>query len=325
MIYHNEENNDAGQICAVLESNKISFKKFSLNQTDSGSIKKFNSFFTPSGLLEKTQRYADSRGKINQINTGQLTGNLTHLLVLSSLSKNWLDFLAGFSYGSRIPVLIYGQDAITGISEEFASCFVFLKTADSLQRFFEAENLIFKKQEAAKKIIKAQETLLGMGVPVTAESFAQCAAEGRIQEISYFLDAGFSPNIRNKAGIPLLNIAARNGNREATRFLIKANASLDLQADDRGSTALIDAVMGKHCEIVLELIGAGADLDLKTKDGQTALIVAVGAGDEKIVEALLKAGADPDISDSLGVSAKKYASLFKKEALIALFEAYAAR
>jgi ankyrin repeat protein len=52
--------------------------------------------------------------------------------------------------------------------------------------------------------------------------------------------------------------------------------------------------------------------------------VAVGAGNEKLVEILLKAGADPDISDSLGVSARKYAALFHKEPIVKLFETYAA-
>jgi len=69
-----------------------------------------------------------------------------------------------------------------------------------------------------------------------------------------------------------------------------------------------------------DLIEAGAALDIQSKDGQTALIVAVGTGDTVTIEALLKAGANPDISDNLGLSARKYAALFRNNSLIALFD-----
>jgi ankyrin repeat protein len=71
------------------------------------------------------------------------------------------------------------------------------------------------------------------------------------------------------------------------------------------------------------LIKAGTNLDVKDKNGQTALIVAAGASMEKMVELLLKAGANPDIPDSLGVSARKYATLFKNKDILALFKTFA--
>jgi len=162
-----------------------------------------------------------------------------------------------------------------------------------------------------------------MGIPVTAESLANCAGDSSIREVSLFLAAGFSPDTRNKFGVPLLSIAARRGNHEIVRFLINAGSQLNLQADDRGTSALMDSVMSKKYDILTDLIKAGANVNIKSKDGQTALVVAVGSGDEKFTEALLKAGADPDISDSLGTSARKYALLFHKESIISLFNTYA--
>jgi ankyrin repeat protein len=72
-----------------------------------------------------------------------------------------------------------------------------------------------------------------------------------------------------------------------------------------------------------DLIAAGADINLKSRDGQSALIIAVGLNDEESVEILLKAGADADEPDSLGASARTYAGLFKDPAILALFKAYA--
>ena len=247
----------------------------------------------------------------------------THVLIVSPIAQRWLDFLAGFSYGSHLPLLVYGKEAIAAIPVEFATFFRPLNTAKSLEEYFEAENEAFEKWKAASEILKARDALLQMGIPVTGEALATCAGEGSIREVSLFLAAGFSPDTRNKTGVPLLNIAARKGNWEILRLLIQSGAQLNMQADDRGTSALLDSVMSKNVGMVDDLIKAGADLNIKSKAGQTALVVAVGSGDEKVVEALLKAGADPEITDSMGVSARKYAALFHKKAITTLFNTYA--
>ena len=298
LVFLDNNKDTAGRIQPLLEKMQISVETLALKLPEGDKINQFTVFF--------------HKGD-----------DPTHVLIISSLSRHWFDFIAGFSCGSNLPFLIYGQDAIAGISQEFASFFTFIKDDESLQTFLEAENEAFKKQEAARGIIKAQETLLEMGIPVTGESLAQCVSEDRLQEVALFLAAGFSPDTRNKAGVPLLNIAARSGSREISRYLILAGAELNLQSDDRGTSALVDSVMGKDNDLVDDFIKAGADLNIKSKDGQTALVVAVGAGEEYMVEALLKAGADPDISDSLGASARKYAALFNKKTMVTLFETYA--
>jgi ankyrin repeat protein len=105
--------------------------------------------------------------------------------------------------------------------------------------------------------------------------------------------------------------------------LLKAGASVNLQAEDRGTTALIDSTAGKYMDIMDLLLEAGADVNLKSKDGQSALIIAVGLNDEASTERLLKAGANADEPDSLGASARKYALLFNKPAMVELFKTYA--
>jgi len=249
----------------------------------------------------------------------------THALILSSINARWLGFFAGFSWGSHLPFLVYGEAAIETIPVEFASFFRPLRTEKSLEEYIKAEKEAFEKWEAANGILKAREALLQMGIPVTGESLANIAGQGGAYEVSLFLEAGFSPDTRNKAGVPLLNLAARKGNLEILKLLVQAGAHVNIQADDRGTSAIIDSVMAKQYSLVDDLIKAGADLNIKSKDGQTALVVAVGSNDERMVEALLKAGADPDIADSMGQTARKYAALFHKNTIMTLFDMYASQ
>ena len=310
LITTNGEGEDINRVRPLLEKMNAEIEIFPVMPQDEtgGDIRK-----QFAGFLN----LADSEEK------EQVTGTITHMLIVSPIAQRYLDFIAGFSYGSRLPVLVYGEEAIAGTPVEFASFFRFLKTENSLNEYFEAESEAFEKWKAASIILQARDALLQMGIPVTGESLAFCAGESGVREVSLFLAAGFSPETRNKAGVPLLNIAARKGNQEILRLLIQAGVQLNIQADDRGTSALIDSVMSKQHGILDDLIKAGTDLNIKSKSGQTALVVAVGAGDEKMVEALLKAGADADIIDNLGVSARKYANLFRNTSITALFDTYA--
>ena len=313
LIHREDETETTGSFVSLLEKMNILFDVLLVKTPEVSYIKQFSGLFNP----------PDSKGNDERQTSAIRAESPTHVAIISPVSRSWFDFLAGFSFGSRMPVLVYGQEAITGISEDFAFCFTFIQNEASLRIYLDTENKAFKKQEEARQILKAQETLLRMGIPVTGESLASSAGTGSVQEVSLFLKAGFSPDTKDKTGVPILNISARKGNREVCDLLINAGAQVNSLAADRGSSALIDAVIGKHKDMVADLIKAGADPNIRSKDGQSALVIAVGSGDEGIVEALLKAGSDADIPDSLGVTARKYASLFRKAGIMALFETYA--
>jgi len=308
LIYTKDEEDTVVRLEAVMQKINIFYEVFLLNSPKDMDINRFASFF-------------DFFGSEDESHDNFIVP--THVLVVSSLDSQWFDFLAGFAFGSRIHLLIYKQEAIAGISKEFAAFFTFLGTEASLQTYLEVESEVYKKQDAARSIIKAQESLLRTGVPITVSSLTQCVKENRITEIALFFAAGFSVNSRNNDGVPMLNVAARHGNRDVICYLLSKGTDVNLRAEDRGSTALIDSVMAQHHDIAEDLINAGTDLDVKDKNGQTALIVAAGAGKEKMVELLLKAGANADIPDSLGVSARKYALLFRNEIILSLFDTYA--
>jgi uncharacterized protein len=280
-------------------------------------VSRLVSFFDKTGVSSETLfiKNRDEGQKIIQ--------NFTHVAVLSDLGPVWIDFLAGFFCGSHLPILVYGDDAIGNIPNVFAFCFKFFKTETELFAYFINEYEASKKIEAASETNHARQALIDKGIPPTAEILSQCVAEDKVEEVSLFLAAGFSPDTKDKNGIPLIGIAARNGHLKTLEYLLRSGAHVNMIAEDRGSTALFDSAMGTHTSLVRALIAAGADVNLPSKGGQTPLVVVVGAGDDEIVEMLVKAGADPDIEDALGVSARKYAALFKKNTMIALFDAYA--
>jgi len=308
VIHTKEERDILAQLETLLLELEIPFEGFFLNSPEDMDIKQFTAFFDFPGSEEDNHDQED---------------NITHVLIVSSLDSQWFDFFAGFAFGSHIHLLIYGQEAITGISKEFAAFFIFLGTEASLQTYLEGESEVSKKQAAARNLIKAQESLLKMGISITIKSLVECVVEDRVKEIEFFIAAGFSVNSRNNEGVPILNIAARNGSHEVINYFLLEGADVNLTAEDRGTTALIDSVMARHQVIADDLIKAGTDLNVKDKNGQTALVVAAGASMEKMVELLLKAGADPDIPDCLGASARKYASLFRNEFILSLLDTYA--
>jgi hypothetical protein len=307
LIYLEEKKEDTDRFKSLFREKEIPVEILSIksqDETRKNVEKQFTAFFAP--LLPETG--------------AALTDTPTHVAIFSPLAPGWIDFFAGFSCGSRVPFLVCGEEAIQCIPEAFTFCFKFFDSDAAFKNYLETECELHRKMEFDKGAKTARETLLKMGVPVNEESLADCVAENRLQEVLHFIAAGFSPDTRNKAGVPLVSIAARNGNREIIRNLFLAGAKMDLRANDRGTTPLLDSVMAKHYELAKDFIKTGADVNSQSKDGQTALIIAVGAGDDRMAEVLFKAGADPDISDSMGASARQYAVLFRKNAITNLFD-----
>jgi len=277
--------------------------------------------FQLSTILEKTGIPSETHLIKSKDEGLKAIENFSHVSVLSALGPGWVDFLAGFFCGSHTPIFVYGEEAIKSIPEVFAFCFKFFFNEAQLKEYIAVEYETFKKNEAAAETNHARQALLDRGVPVTKDSLVQCVAEDRADDVALFFAAGFSPDTKDKKGIPLVCIAARNGHLNTLKLLLYSGAQVNLDAEDRGSNALFDSALIRNKEIVKVLIEAQADVNVQSKDGQTALIVVVGAGDEDIVELLVKAGADPDIKDALGVSARKYATIFGNKNMLAMFDA----
>ncbi len=248
----------------------------------------------------------------------------THIIVVLtgySSSSSWLPFVAGLSIGSERPMVLYRPSRFPS-QETFLSPFFLLLSLEDLSSFLDAESV---EWHAIADRRNARRELMELGVSFRGESFSDCVREGNAHAVELFLKAGLPADTRDKKGVPILCLAARECNRGMVALLLENGASVDLQAEDRGNSALMDAVAGSCGEIVADLLAAGAALDLTSKDGQTALVLAVGKNDSKTAALLLEAGADPDIADKLGFSGRKYAALFHDKSMAALFDRFPRR
>ena len=84
---------------------------------------------------------------------------------------------------------------------------------------------------------------------------------------------------------------------------------MDLEDLDGRSPLALAAGQG-HCQVVSQLLAAGADVDHQDSlSHRTALMEAVMEGHADIVMELLRCGADMSLEDSHGRSAEHFASL----------------
>ncbi|GHV83833.1 hypothetical protein AGMMS50212_11730 [Spirochaetia bacterium] len=242
--------------------------------------------------------------------------NSTHIAAFFSAVPDCADFLAGFAAGRGIKIAYFSPNNLTP-PELLKDNSVIFDKGKAVSDFFKKEIEDFTGKEAREQ---AKKSIMAKGIPLGIESFAQIVSEGTVEIAALFIQSGFHANDYNKNGVPMLCLAARAGNLDMIKFLIKENAGVNSISRDRGNSAIIDASLGKYSDIISYLIKVGANLNIKNKDGQSALIIAVGLNDIESIRLLLKAGANPDEPDSLGASARKYAVLLKKNDILALLE-----
>ncbi len=137
----------------------------------------------------------------------------------------------------------------------------------------------------------------------TPYELIKAVKEGDYTKIRTLMMKCRCPNARTAENVPLLVIAARNGDVRAARFLLESGANAKAVARDTGSTALMEFAKRGDLDGVRLLIESGADLDAGDATGETALIHAVRSRRVRVIRALLDAGADADMADYQGRTA----------------------
>lgn len=255
------------------------------------------------------------------LDRGRVAGYLadaTHLLLvanLRSVEASWFGFAAGYATQLAGGLSLLRQDPAWE-PPAYLRGFPIFEDFEEMRVYFRD-----KKGEwaAEERRLSARARILEKGISCSADAFATCVSEGDAATVKLFLEAGFEPDSKDRRGVTMLCLAVRNGHLAVAETLLAGGAAIDLRAEDRGYTPLMDAVKLGPPEHVAFFLDRGADVKLESKDGQTALVIAVGRKDLESARLLLEHRADPDAPDKLGMSARSYAKLFKQPEFMELF------
>ncbi len=241
-------------------------------------------------------------------------GSLTHVLLRGTpgvLSAEWLPFVAGFVLGRERASCVLGP-LETNKVPIFLRRLPVLSAGEGLTEYLKEEHRLFERERSLEA---ARDEIRAAGLPETEAAFAGAAASGDTTSIQNFLKIGFSPDIRDEKGVPVLVAAIRNNSPATGEILLNRGADPNSISDDRGTTALMEAASLGNRDVVDMLLSHGANPDIRSKSGRTALMLAVSEGKRDVAEALLSSGADREIVDDLGMKAGGYAKLFKLDDL----------
>ncbi|KAJ7325307.1 hypothetical protein JRQ81_018327 [Phrynocephalus forsythii] len=168
------------------------------------------------------------------------------------------------------------------------------------------------------------------------------------------VEHGADVNMKNSSGKDSLMIACFAGHLDIAQYLRSQGASWKSR-DLGGCTAMHWAVDGGHCDVIewmiqdgcevdakdagLEwtplmrlcaltgkidvatlIIDAGADVNIRDKDGKTPLMVAALNNQEELVALLLERGADPDVKNEFGKGALEMARGLNRQSVASVIE-----
>jgi hypothetical protein len=136
-----------------------------------------------------------------------------------------------------------------------------------------------------------------MGYEFTPDAFFQAIADRKAQAVTMFIQAGMSPNQKDKQGHYALNYAvlfcAQSPEESAAviEALLAGKADVKTRNPQNETTPLVDAVQSCSAGSVEALVKAGSDLTAKARSGMTALQLARIFQRADVVAVLQKAGA----------------------------------
>lgn len=110
---------------------------------------------------------------------------------------------------------------------------------------------------------------------------------GDIEKVRTFVEKQEDINLRNKAGVPILAIAASHNQLEIVDLLLKHGADVNAEIPDRKENVFLYASYSANTSILQSLYVTRADIKFKNGEGKTAAIIAAEGGNKDAVIWLL--------------------------------------
>lgn len=146
---------------------------------------------------------------------------------------------------------------------------------------------------------QAKGQLEEQGIRIGPGSLFDAAEQGHAREVLLLLQAGVSPNVRDRREWTPLMVAAFEGSEEAALMLLEFGA--DIHAENRrGYGPLHWAAFNGYDRVVSVLLDRGANVNALSLRRWSPLLQAAAKGHEETVRLLLEHGGDPNLETDEG-------------------------
>ncbi|MFN0315223.1 MAG: ankyrin repeat domain-containing protein [Burkholderiales bacterium] len=134
----------------------------------------------------------------------------------------------------------------------------------------------------------------------------QAVRDNKMSEVDKLLAQGVDPNSKDsdlKDARTALYHAAVFGYTEIAKKLLEKGATVDLGAPETKQTPLMIAAFNENRDMVILLLGAGAQVNAQDPAGDTPLTQAARRGNAELIALLVNAGADVGMRTGEGLTA----------------------
>ncbi|XP_044153104.1 fibronectin type 3 and ankyrin repeat domains protein 1 [Bufo gargarizans] len=144
---------------------------------------------------------------------------------------------------------------------------------------------------------------------------------GHLEVVEYLRRQGASWENRDKGGCTAMHWAVDGDNLKLIEWMIADGCEVDVKDSCSRWTPLmlVSAVTGNP-DVAQRLIAAGADVNVKDKDGKTPLMVAALNNHERLVRLLIENGADGSITNEYGIGISEMAKAFNRQNMVVILE-----
>ncbi|XP_029465898.1 fibronectin type 3 and ankyrin repeat domains protein 1 isoform X2 [Rhinatrema bivittatum] len=142
---------------------------------------------------------------------------------------------------------------------------------------------------------------------------------GHLDIVKHLREHGASWETRDKSGCAAIHSAADGGHLSVIQWMISDGSKVDIKDSHLEWTPLmrVSSITG-NTDVAACFIEAGADVNVKDKDGKTPLMVAALNNHEGLVQLLLENGADHSVKNEYGKTIVEMAHAFGRQNVVSL-------